>query len=226
MSFFDIFTKKNNKPEPEPVIESKPEQPIIEVKKKQPHIVFIHGAGATNRSWNYILEKLNPDSYTLLNYDVNHRFKYNLAKLSMKFNKLPYDDIVLVTHSMGGVYGLHLYSIYQHKINKAISLATPFGGSRTADYVKYLVPSYILFREVGTRSQAIVDGHKVEIKIPWLQVVTTDGEVPWHADGNDGVVTIESQKHREDMQIIELPINHHEILISDETVNIIKQTLK
>lgn len=220
MSIFNYFTKKNKEPEA-----VKLEKPTTEVIKKQPHIVFIHGAGATNRSWNYIIQQLQPDNYTLLSYDVNHRFKYNLAKLSLKLNALPYNDIVLITHSMGGVYGLHLYSIYSHKIIQAISLATPFGGSRTADYVKYLAPSYVLFKEVGTRSEAIVDGHKIDITIPWLQVVTTDGEVPWHATGNDGVVTIASQKHRNDMQYIELPINHHEILTSEETIEIIRDRL-
>lgn len=222
MSFFDIFTKKNNKL---PVVTEPQLQPVKEEKPKQPYIVFIHGAGATNRSWNYILDKLQPDNYTMLSYDVNHRFKYNLAKMSLKLNKIPRQDIVLVTHSMGGVYGLHLYSIYSHKIQQVFSLATPFGGSRTADYVKYLVPSYILFKEAGTKSAAIVDGHKIEIDIPWTQIVTTDGEVPWHADGNDGVVTVDSQTHRDDMEHIHLPVNHHEVLVSSEVVDIIKSKI-
>jgi hypothetical protein len=44
---------------------------------------------------------------------------------------------------------------------------------------------------------------------------------------NDGVVTISSMKRRqEDMEIIEVDVNHYEVVVSTKVVEIIKNKLK
>jgi pimeloyl-ACP methyl ester carboxylesterase len=197
----------------------------LQVKNKY-HFVFIHGAGQTKRSWNFILEVLKPDHYTTIEYNVNKPFDENLKTLSADVNAI--DDVLplfLIAHSMGGLYGLHLQATHFERFAGAISMSTPFAGSRTADFVKYMYPGYVLFKDIGTKSAFIKEGNDIEINIPWTQIVTTGGEVPWHAEGNDGTVTILSQKHRADMDFIELAINHQEILVSREVIDIIQEKI-
>jgi hypothetical protein len=43
---------------------------------------------------------------------------------------------------------------------------------------------------------------------------------------NDGVVTIASQKHHEDMELVEVDYNHYEVVLSDVVVDIIKERIK
>lgn len=221
MKFLKLFTKKAVKNREkdnlkEVVFDAQPHV------KNRYHFVFIHGAGQTKRSWNFILEALKPDHYTTLEYNVDQPCCENFKTLSADLNAI--DDalpLFLITHSMGGLYGLHLQATHFERFAGSISMSTPFAGSRTADFVKYMYPGYVLFKDIGTKSAFIKEGHTIEINIPWTQIVTTGGEVPWHAEGNDGTVTISSQKHRADMNFIELPINHQEILVSREVIDII-----
>jgi hypothetical protein len=43
---------------------------------------------------------------------------------------------------------------------------------------------------------------------------------------NDGVVTIASQKHHDDMELIEIDYNHYEVVLSEKVINIIKDRIK
>jgi hypothetical protein len=56
--------------------------------------------------------------------------------------------------------------------------------------------------------------------------VTTQGSAPWIPALNDGVVTISSQRKREDiMDLIELDCNHYEVVLNDQVIEIIKEKL-
>lgn len=194
------------------------------VEKHTPHYVFIHGANQTKNSWNYIVSKLEPTAYTLLEYNTNETFSNNLEKLHDHIRHL--DNIVFVGHSLGGIYAIHLYDRMTEETIGGITLSTPYGGSRTADFVKYMVPSYNLFREIGPKSTPIVMANMISIQVPWTQVVTTRGSVPWHGKDNDGVITIESMTSRKDVTYVHMLENHYEVLAVDETVNIIKEKVK
>lgn len=189
-----------------------------------PHYVFIHGANQTRKSWNYILSKLEPTSYTLLEYNTNIKFTDNLEELHVNIRHL--ENIFFVGHSLGGIYALHLYDRMSNVTLGGVTISTPYGGSKTADYVKYMVPSYSLFKEIGPKSLPITLLNLIDIKVPWRQIVTTSGSVPWHGKDNDGVVTVESMMARNDVKYTQLPVNHYEILATDETIEIIKQEVR
>lgn len=194
------------------------------VEEPTPHFVFIHGANQTRKSWNYILSQLKPKSYTLLEYDTNLKFCDNLEELHTNIRQL--EKIVFVGHSLGGIYATHLYDRMIDETIGGITLSTPYGGSKTADFVKYMVPSYNLFREIGPKSIPINMTKLISIRVPWTQVVTTRGGVPWHGKDNDGVVTAESMMARDDIEYVMLSENHYEVLASDDTVNIIKDRVE
>ena len=103
----------------------------------------------------------------------------------------------------------------------AVSISTPFAGSWTADWARFFVPTYQLFRDVGRRSIPIKESQNIKLTVDWTQIVSTKGNVPYHRGKNDGVCTIKSMKSRKDMELIEVPHTHFEVMCSDLVVKII-----
>ena len=103
-----------------------------------------------------------------------------------------------------------------------VSISTPFRGSSTADWAKYIVPSYPLFRDIGRKSDPIKQANEIELDIPWTQIVSTTGSVPYHNGPNDGVVTLASMTHRTDMELVEVQHTHYETMCADSVSEIIK----
>ena len=194
---------------------------VFSRKKQLPHIVFIHGANATSRSFNYIRNYCDITDYTNLNYNSADGFAHNLA--AMREDLKDKKNFVIVAHSLGGIYATYIQN--EFKVKNVISISTPFRGSRTADWAKMFVPMYKLFHDVGLRSGPIIDALKIDIKVPWLQIVSTTGNVPWHFSKNDGVVTLRSMTWRKDMDIEYVDYNHYEVLISEEVAKLIKDRL-
>ena len=183
------------------------------------HVVFIHGAGASSSTFNWIREKISLTNFTLLEYDNKHGFFPNLAR--MEYQLKDKNNIFFVAHSLGGIYALHLYSKLTTVIG-AVTMATPYGGSRTADWASMALPRFQLFHDVGTKSQVIKSCEDIAITIPWTQIVTTAGGVPYHNGPNDGVCTIASMQHRTDMTHVEVNHTHYETMVSDKVAETIK----
>ncbi len=179
--------------------------------KSQKNIVLIHGANSSPLSFNYLRTKLPDANYIPLSYDVMNGFYFNLERMVELLG--PDNEYEVLSHSMGGLYGLHLT---QHcKIKKAVSIATPFGGAAIADWARYMLPAYPLFRDVHTRALPIQQAAEIQLNIPWLQMVTTRGNVPWLRAQNDGVVTVPSMTARNDMEHVYVDETHHEVMLSD-----------
>jgi hypothetical protein len=70
------------------------------------------------------------------------------------------------------------------------------------------------------------EARKIKIQHPWTNVVTVKGQSPFMVEPNDGVVTIHSQKHHADMELVEVDYNHYEVVLSDKIVNIIQERTK
>lgn len=191
----------------------------IEEAVKRPKLVMIHGANASSKSFAYIRSQLPNWDCTMINYNSADGFYYNLERIVQHTKTL--GPLFIVAHSLGGVYALHML---QHlNIKQVFSVSTPFAGSAIADWGRYMLPNYQLFRDIGTRSQPIVQAKSIDITIPWTQVVTTKGAVPWHKGDNDGVVTVSSMNCRNDMEHVYVDENHYEVLASDYVVNLIKE---
>ena len=63
----------------------------------------------------------------------------------------------------------------------------------------------------------------IKIQHPWTNIVTVKGHSPFMHEPNDGVVTIASQKHHSDMELLEVDYNHYEVVLSDHVVSTIKE---
>lgn len=197
------------------------EEPHYEAEEEiqRPTIVMIHGANATSSSFKYIKSQLPDWGFVMVNYNSADGFYYNLERIVQHTKTL--GPLFIIAHSLGGVYALHML---QHlNVKQVFSVSTPFGGSAIADWAKYMMPNYQLFKDIGVRSTPIMQAKEIEITIPWTQIVTTRGAVPWHKGDNDGVVTIRSMNCRNDMEHIYVDENHYEVLASDYVVSLIKE---
>ena len=87
-------------------------------------IVYIHGAGATTSSFNYIREHITEYKEIHFSYDIQNGFKNNIEQMSSKMLKLK--DVFFVAHSMGGIYALHLANKYPNKVLGAVTMGTPY----------------------------------------------------------------------------------------------------
>lgn len=187
-------------------------------------IVYIHGATASERSFAYIQKSFRAKDPIYLNYEKDTTARDNLS--AMKIELLKHDEpLFIIAHSMGGLYATYLQEEFSN-IKGVVSLATPFNGSEIAMWGAMLNPSYQLFQDITTHSSFITNSRKIKIKVPWLQVVTTIGDVPWISGKNDGIVTYSSMTCRDDIDYIEIDRNHYEVVLSKRVINLIKEKLK
>lgn len=181
-----------------------------------PSIVLIHGAYQSNVTFEYLRHALPGFQYINIEWDVNSGFENNLAEMiaAVKNHNKP---VYLVGHSMGGIYAAHL-SQHVECIGGA-TIASPWGGSRAADWAKYMVPNHILYREVGTRSPIILSAQTFELPGRWSNFVSTRGGAPGMGENNDCVLTIESMTARKDLYTKFIEATHYEIVMSTDLIH-------
>ena len=198
------------------LISSKPEND--ESSSYDLTVIWVHGANQSGLSFQYLRSLTRFKNELIVEYDTSRKFKNNLEKLAKEIIQLR-GPFFIIGHSMGGLYALHLTRHVD--VAGVVSISTPFAGSWTADWARFFVPAYQLFRDVGRRSIPIKEAQNIKIKANWTQIVSTKGDVPYHGGQNDGVCTIKSMKSRKDMELIEVPHTHFEVLCSDLVVKII-----
>lgn len=181
------------------------------------NVIWLHGANQTSLSFEYLRTKTQFKKEILMNYSSMNRFYDNMDMITEQCqNKGPH---FVIGHSLGGLYALHLTKYL--RVVGGVSISTPFRGSSTADWAKYIVPSYPLFKDIGRKADPIREANEIELDIPWTQIVSTSGSVPYHNGPNDGVVTLASMTHRTDMELVEVPHTHYETMVSDQVAEIV-----
>lgn len=188
-------------------------------------IVYIHGANASSVSFNYIRDRVK-NSSVLIEYSCQPSFWDNLDSIAGQLSKTR-SPLFFVAHSLGGVYALHLSTLLSSRVAGAVTISTPYGGSREADNARMFVPHNQLIKDIGTMSDPITKGKQLTVPGNWTGVVSTGGASPLVAGENDGVVTVASQTALADqMKIVQVPVNHYESVMSPVTVKIIERQLK
>lgn len=184
-------------------------------------VVYIHGATATHNSFAFIQKSLEAKNYLYIEYPRDKTAFENLDNMKDIILNNETEPMFIVCHSLGGIYALHLLEQFDN-IRGVVSLATPFAGSDIAVWGKIMNPSYKLFNDITPRSEFIRTTRDIDVKIPWTQIVTTTGEVPWMEQPNDGVVTKKSMMARSDVDYVEISNNHYEIVQCTRAVEVIK----
>lgn len=186
-------------------------------------LVYIHGANATSDSFNYIREHIPRKNCINIEYSSRNGFSNNLEEMVEQLKRQK--NIFFIAHSLGGIYALHLSHRLPVNVLGAVTISTPYGGSEVADYAKFFFPFNRLIRDVSPHSPPMLKTSELKPMHPWTQIVTTKGTCPWIQAQNDGVVTVKSQSCCSEMELVELEMNHYEVVMSPKTVEIIKEKL-
>lgn len=190
-------------------------------------IVYIHGASATAESFTHIRQYVRDifeESDIMLEYNSEDGFAHNLAEMKGQLDGE--ERLFFISHSLGGIYALYLANHYKETTCGGVSLSTPYGGSREADFARYFLPFNRLMKDIGTTSHPMRVARELPAPPNWTQVISTMGQSPWIHEANDGVVTLESMRYRTDFEQIEVPLNHYEVVISDRVVEIILEKIR
>lgn len=181
--------------------------------------LYIHGANATAQSFNYIKGQLGGSSLDL-EYHSSDGFNHNLDAMCETISKE--QALFIVAHSLGGIYALHLANQLPKNILGAVTISTPYGGVGIADLARWVMPHNQLLRDIAPSGRIITRTMRLPLLHPWCQIVTTRGDAPWIPLTNDGVVSLQSMRARPDMDLVEIDLNHYEIMQSDQVVEIIR----
>jgi pimeloyl-ACP methyl ester carboxylesterase len=106
-------------------------------------ILFIHGATGTPRGWKYFVEHIDRTRFQPWFFyypsgarirSMSHLLYWKLMNLKQKYN---FQQLYITAHSMGGLVGRSFimdYGRYFPSVKLFVTLATPWGGDRMAEY--------------------------------------------------------------------------------------------
>jgi len=180
-----------------------------------PSIVLIHGAYQSNVTFEYLRHALPGFEYINIEWSVDGGFHNNLEEMVSAVKKR--GPLYIVGHSMGGIYAAHMSQMVE--CIGGATIASPWGGSKAADWAKYMVPNHRLYREVGTRSEIIQAARTFDLPGRWTNYVSTRGGAPGMGENNDCVLTVSSMTARKDLYTKYIQATHYEIVMSTDLIH-------
>ncbi|CAM6054526.1 unnamed protein product [Sphagnum tenellum] len=153
-------------------------------------IWYVHGAGASSKSFVWLKTQLPRHRTRLFEYALGESLQDCIERLSIDVTSHGEPGIV-IGHSLGGLIASGV--VNQPNINGLVTICTPFGGLAVAMFLKML-KSDQLFRDLSPLNPALRAIRKgvVASGKPHLAIVGTSG-LPYSNEVNDGVVSLDSQ---------------------------------
>lgn len=187
-------------------------------------LVYLHGHGASNDSFNYIRSQVTGYDEICISYDSSSGFATN--KKAMVSRLAGEGEIFIIAHSLGGLYALHLADALSEQVIGAVTMATPYGGSESALALNFFMPAQI-YKDIHPAAFPITSGKEIILHGKmWTAIISTKGHSQLMMAANDGIVTLDSMRARNGARFIEVPSNHHEVVQSRQSVEIIKNAIK
>lgn len=196
-------------------------------------IVFIHGAGASSKSFNYLrtqLGLLNNSQCVLVEYDCKNRFYSNLEHMVLQLQKLELvkEDLFFVGHSLGGVFAMHLSKKFKNRTLGGFTMSTPYKGSKAADILTCVYPTVQLYKDISPYSRPILESlgvNPMQQGYSWTALVTTGSRSSIMNEPNDGVVTLASQTAQKGISYEHNSSGHYEVLQDSDVVYCLQKLL-
>ena len=204
--------------------------------KKIP-ILFIHGAGATPQSWAPLIQGMDRDTFQpwLFYYpsglyldDTTELLQHALSQMSLTY---PFNQLIIVAHSMGGMIARAAMNILIQKGRAhefsvlLLTLATPWGGHQAAqnaiDYSPIgMVPSWIDLAPESPFQKKLFETHLPPMFQHYLIFSYKGRRSALSTENDDGAVSLASQLHPKAQhsatKILGLNEDHTSILTSPE----------
>lgn len=174
------------------------------------HVVFIHGANATPKSFSFLEQALPAHTRSYITYDASDNLTETIRRAATKINQ----PCHIVGHSLGGVIAVAISQLLgSEKIHTVSTISSPFGGSETADRMSLFMPFNTFLKNIKTSSPVLKGIVKTGPVVPTLTIITTGGHSPLEPKDNDGVVTVDSQLAIIGTHKIHVPYTHFEVLL-------------
>lgn len=181
------------------------------------HIVYVHGACASGKSFTRIKEKLPEHQAHFVEYTMDSELEVIVAKIDELIKNIG-APVFIISHSLGGVLSVaasHLNPL----ITGVMTMGTPFGGCKAADLIRWF-NRHIMFEGISTHGRLITKTLNKPLSCRVVSVVTSKSGNPMFLEPNDGVVSVASQVALRGPNYIYLNYSHNEVLMSDEVVSI------
>ncbi|RYD62074.1 MAG: alpha/beta fold hydrolase [Verrucomicrobiaceae bacterium] len=181
-------------------------------------IWYIHGASSTARSFNYIKSELPVHEFEDIEYTHAHPVTRVVDAVVARLESSPV-PVTLIGHSLGGVIAVAASQRSQN-VRNVVTMASPFGGSQVASLMRWISPSQLL-DDIHPHSPLIRAVKRAKNRVHIMSIVTTGGGISLISGENDGVVTTESQTSILGPVYLRVPVNHFEVLLCRESVELI-----
>ncbi len=181
-------------------------------------ICYIHGLGATPKTFNYLRYSLPSHDAILVEYDASQRIMDSFEQVKSQITSIIRADqeYTIIGHSLGGIVGALI--AHEDEFAKLITISSPFGGSTAAEAMKWMFPNSPVLWDLIPMSTALQIARQVTRQSKGIvSFISTAGHVPTMAEKNDGVVSIESQRQTPGKQI-DVDANHFEIVQDNAVV--------
>lgn len=188
------------------------------------HIVYIHGNRSTPNIFNFIRSQITGYPEVLVEYDSAAGFYSNHARMVDQLSAV--EDMFFVAHSLGGIHALHLAQHYRDRVTGGMTMSTPYGGCEAANMVACFLPFNQMLKDIRPCGKPIKEADGITAPTIWSNVVTLGGNSPFLAGPNDGIVTVDSMRHRKDIRLVDMPCNHFEVVLNPDVVDIIQAGLR
>jgi len=188
-------------------------------------IIYVHGALASKRSWDYVHKKVRTlvrrvPTEIFFEYDLKIVQSEEIVDALVKVINSTPDDVTLVGHSYGGVLGVAAARKVTEKSIKLITLAAPFAG------IKLTLPIFnvesTFFKNISSKNEFMKNVKSNGLACRTISFITNKSSSEWLLGENDGVITRRSQCFFQNdpmSELINIEANHFEILTSDQVVN-------
>lgn len=189
------------------------------------HIVYIHGANATPHSFNFIKTRLPTHGVTNIRYDAHDPLDEIIAQAEATILSDVKEPYHIVAHSLGGIVAVALSQRgnNRHMIKSISTLSTPFGGSEAATAASVLMPFNTFIKNINTHNPTLREIIAIGAVVPTMNIITTAGGTMFERRPNDGVVTILSQVAFDGTYMVQVDLNHFEVLLSPTVTDYIER---
>ena len=210
----------------------------------KPLLLFVHGINGSPRNFETLLSQLDTDAYrvALFHYPSGLRLEDNAYMLSQTMNELsirsPGQRYTLIGHSMGGLIAKRFMQMQARSkqaglLEGFISISTPWighgGAGAGVEYSPVVAPAW---GDLAPGSPFLTELAAFELpeEIDYTLIFSHGGNSVLMPDGNDGVVSMDSQldpamQDRAD-QFIGVSQDHVGILSSPRTAAAVRAALE
>ena len=178
-------------------------------------IYAIHGAFSSPMVFNYLRYRFKKRyDWCFLDY---HDQTGGLESIIQGVNDQD-EQCHVIGHSMGGLIALSL--IDRPWVKSVTTISTPLGGIDISILQSYLSRSGFM-NDISSHGAFIDQIKNISTTKPVQHIISNTGFNPWLYEPNDGVVTLRSQRAVSFGSTHDVDANHIEILMTDQTVNIL-----